>query len=115
MKSDKSGAQELMRILQSEGNADRLSVQKRESQSKANIAFSCAGMEFVAESSISKRINAGAALERVEKNSKPGKVPIVLHRSEESAWVVVMDIRDWLKMARNMDSKGGGKPWQSER
>lgn len=115
MKIDKSGAPELMRILQSEGNAERLRVQQRESQSKAKIEFSCAGMDFAAESSISKRINVTAALERVEETSRPGEVPIVLHRSEGGAWIVVMDIRDWLKMARNMDSKGGGKPWQSER
>ena len=98
----KRGERELAKKLREYGYTDaKRSVQYCGANGDADIIDALEGIHI--ECKRTERLSLYDALSQAKADAKEGELPAVFHRKNNSPWVAIMDIDDWIKLYREWE------------
>ena len=107
----KRGERELAKILRGYGYACRRGMQYAGGPQSPDV-IGLPGIHI--ECKRTERLSLYDALAQAKRETGQKELPAVFHRKNESPWVVVMDLEDWMLLYREWEAgRGGSETWST--
>lgn len=101
-----AGERELLAVLSKHGAAQRNDQRYIGGVDNPDLSFQIGGRRYHVECKRAERFNAYAAMEQAEHDANSHAVPVVAHRRNHKPWLVVMNLDDFLKIAKGGEMIG---------
>lgn len=96
-----AGERELCALLAADGVAVRNEQWGKGGKDNPDISLEMAGKRYHVECKRAERFNAYDAMEQAVRDANGHAIPVVMHRRNRKRWLVVMNLENFIDLAKN--------------